>query len=104
MRIFNRSLDVVVATIAIVTVLNVTARGQAFAASESILFNFGNGSDASGGAAPVAGLIMDSSGNLYGTTAVGGTFANLSSSPPAFGGTVFELTPAGVESVLWSFR
>ena len=46
---------------------------------------------------------MDSSSNLYGTTTAGGTFANTSSSPPDLGGTVFELTPAGVESVLWSF-
>jgi len=33
---------------------------------------------------PVAGLIIDSSGNLYGATSAGGTY---------FGGTVFELTP-----------
>jgi uncharacterized repeat protein (TIGR03803 family) len=50
------------------------------------------------GHAPQSNLIMDSDGNLYGTTASGG--ANN-------GGTVFELSPAGggayTESVLYSF-
>ncbi len=43
---------------------------------------------------PLAGLIADSQGNLYGTTSAGG--ANKY-------GTVFELTPAGVETVLYNF-
>jgi uncharacterized repeat protein (TIGR03803 family) len=54
--------------------------------------------DTPDGAAPVAGLIADSTGALYGTTQYGGASG---------GGTVFKLTPAaGVpwsESVLWSF-
>jgi uncharacterized repeat protein (TIGR03803 family) len=48
----------------------------------------------SDGAIPLAGLIADSQGNLYGTTSAGG--ANQY-------GTVFELTPAGVETVLYNF-
>lgn len=66
--------------------------------TEKILHSFGsNGAD---GAGPEAGLIMDSAGNLYGTTSYGGTF---------FSGTVFELTrrpPRGewTERVLYSFR
>jgi uncharacterized repeat protein (TIGR03803 family) len=43
---------------------------------------------------PSAGLIMDSAGNFYGTTSVGG--AN-------FGGTVFKIDDAGKETILYSF-
>jgi uncharacterized repeat protein (TIGR03803 family) len=49
--------------------------------SETTLYNFQNRND---GATPVGGLIVDSSGNLYGATASGG---------PDSGGAVFELTP-----------
>jgi len=49
---------------------------------------------ASEGGAPVAGVIFDSTGNLYGATIQYG---------PANGGTVFELTPSGGFSVLYSF-
>ena len=60
--------------------------------SESVLYSFKGGAD---GAGPEAGLITDTSGNLYGTTRVGGTFSHM--------GTVFQLTPEGAESVLHSF-
>jgi len=46
------------------------------------------------GAVPFAGLIMDAQGNLYGTTQMGGEYN---------AGTVFELTPSGTETVLYSF-
>ena len=46
------------------------------------------------GTAPAGGLVMDSSGNLYGTTSTGG--ANDA-------GTIFEITPAGALTVLYSF-
>jgi uncharacterized repeat protein (TIGR03803 family) len=69
--------------------------------TETVLHSFGNGTDAS---EPRAGLIFDAAGNLYGTTAVGGTGSNC-----IFGcGTVFELTPAAgggwTEKVLYSFN
>ncbi len=44
------------------------------------------------GGAPIGGLIIDKSGNLYGTTSAIG---------PSGGGTVFELTPSGGS---WTFK
>jgi uncharacterized repeat protein (TIGR03803 family) len=69
---------------------------------ESILYSF-NGSTGDG-AGPYSGVIMDSAGNLYGTTVDGGS----NSSCLGGCGTVFKLTPNGsggyVESVLYSFN
>jgi len=47
--------------------------------TETVLHSFGNGAD---GSSPSAGLVMDASGNLYGTTNAGGTYGY---------GTVFEV-------------
>ncbi len=60
--------------------------------TETILYSFKGGND---GSAPEAGVIMDKSGNLYGTTATGGPFG---------GGTVYKLNPNGNETVLYAFR
>jgi uncharacterized repeat protein (TIGR03803 family) len=65
--------------------------------TETVLHSFNlNGSD---GYNPTAGLILDSAGNLYGTTEFGGIHG---------AGTVFELTPTGggnwTETVLHSFN
>jgi uncharacterized repeat protein (TIGR03803 family) len=62
--------------------------------TESILHSFGNGTDAQGVS---AGLVIDSAGNLWGSSVYGGVYGI---------GTVFELSPhAGgwVERVLHSF-
>ena len=56
-----------------------------------MLYSFTRGSD---GGNPIAGLIADSSGNLYGTTEYGGVSEN---------GVVFKLTPGGTYTVLYSF-
>jgi uncharacterized repeat protein (TIGR03803 family) len=61
------------------------------AGHETVLYSFTGGSD---GANPIAGVIRDSAGNLYGTTALGGA---------AFNGVVFKLDMAGQETVLYSF-
>jgi len=60
--------------------------------SETVLHSFApNGGD---GAIPYAGLVMDTAGNLYGTTESGGSSGN---------GTVFKVDPSGSETVLYSF-
>jgi uncharacterized repeat protein (TIGR03803 family) len=63
----------------------------------SIIWNFGAGNDAEG---PWSGLIQGRDGNFYGTSVAGGTIRNSSVSGC---GTVFRLTPDGVETVLWDF-
>jgi uncharacterized repeat protein (TIGR03803 family) len=63
--------------------------------SPTILHNFSLEND---GAAPSAGLVPDNSGNLYGATNTGGSGG---------GGTVFELSPMGLDwnlTVLQSFE
>jgi uncharacterized repeat protein (TIGR03803 family) len=64
--------------------------------TEKVLHVFGNGSD---GQLPSGSLVLDSAGNLYGTTTSGG--AHLA-------GTVFELSPrangAWIEKILHNFN
>jgi uncharacterized repeat protein (TIGR03803 family) len=62
------------------------------AGAETVLYSFtGKIGD---GANPQAALIQGTDGNFYGTTKNGGTIGV---------GTVFKITPAGVETVLYSF-
>jgi uncharacterized repeat protein (TIGR03803 family) len=71
----------------------------------TILYSFCAQTGCTDGDIPLAGLIMDASGHLYGTTAVGGAH----SGPSGYGGgTVFELTPNAAKTswtqrVLYSF-
>jgi uncharacterized repeat protein (TIGR03803 family) len=62
---------------------------------ETVLYTFTGGAD---GGNPVGGVILDSAGNIYGTTADGGTPSGFSGN-----GVVFTLTPAGQETVLYTF-
>ncbi|MDE2423962.1 MAG: hypothetical protein KGN31_07110 [Betaproteobacteria bacterium] len=76
------------------TVFKLTLNPSSGSYTETVLAN----GSTTYGANPVAGLIMDSLGNLYGTTYFGGT---------AGAGTVFKLTNnSGVytESVIYSFQ
>jgi uncharacterized repeat protein (TIGR03803 family) len=69
--------------------------------AETVLYSFG--SSPSDGVTPAA-VIQGRDGNFYGTTASGG--ANYCDSIPGAGnncGTVVKITPAGVETVLYSF-
>ena len=82
-------------------ILAVTALSSisAWAGKERVLYNFKSGSN---GWNPVAGLVFDSAGNLYGTTFRGG-----GGCPGDGCGTVFELTPSDgkwKESVLLRFK
>lgn len=73
--------------------------GTAFAVcacrlKEFVIHRFGSGTD---GAQPIGGVVLDSAGNFYGTTSLGGAYGN---------GTVFEEKHSGhgwVESVIYSF-
>jgi len=68
--------------------------------NEIVLYHFtGTGGD---GARPVAGLVLDAQGNLYGTTASAGDPA-CALNPPNGCGTVFKLDTRGNETVLYSF-
>ena len=69
------------------TVFEIAADG-----TKTVLYAFTGGAD---GGAPVGGVILDSKGNLYGTTTAGGAHSF---------GTVFEITAAGTEKVLYSFK
>ncbi len=71
-------------------VFELTPSGQ-----ETILHTFSGVDGGTDGSEPFGGLVRDTAGNLYGTTAAGGTFNN---------GTVFELSPDGTETVLHSFK
>jgi uncharacterized repeat protein (TIGR03803 family) len=71
---------------------------------ETVLYSFGASLDDA--SAPQGPLIEGPDGNFYGTTASGGGYLS-SSSPSCFSftgcGTVFRITPAGVETVLYTF-
>lgn len=62
--------------------------------TETVLYSFCSQTGCEDGQDPEATLIMDGSGNLYGTTAGGG---------PNGGGVVFELSAAGIYTALYGF-
>jgi uncharacterized repeat protein (TIGR03803 family) len=91
MRIVSRGMAITLAALSLA--------GSALAAPvETVLYSF---KDVPDGRGPVAGLIFDKQGVLYGTTYGGGTAGN---------GTVFKLTPpakgqtAWTETVLYRFK
>jgi uncharacterized repeat protein (TIGR03803 family) len=71
------------------TVFRLTSGG-----TYTVLHNFCSATACSDGYSPVGDLIRDGSGNLYGTTYIGGAHN---------GGVVFKLAPDGTETVLHSF-
>lgn len=69
---------------------------------ESVIYRFDKTKNRNDGMFPWAGVIMDTEGNLYGTTQSGGNGCSFSC------GTVFELSPsengAWTESILYNFK
>jgi uncharacterized repeat protein (TIGR03803 family) len=73
------------------TVFKITPKGH-----ETVVYSFcPNYPRCSDGFDPSAGLIIDASGNLYGTTYAGGADSL---------GTVFKVAPDGTETVLYAFK
>ena len=80
--------------VAILAVFAVVCVAAGAFAQESVIFQFDN----KDGFEPLAGLVSDSAGNLYGTTFYGGDFQS---------GTAFKLTPnngSWSETVLYNFN
>jgi hypothetical protein len=92
------------ALLAILTLVFAAGAPKAQAQSYQVLYNFGSNGGVLDGNVPNDGFIFDPAGNIYGTTAYGGTNCL------AYGedgcGTVFELSPSSggwTETVLYSF-
>ena len=75
-----------VLTVLALALLLTAASAQTF----SVFYTF----DFTDGSSPNGGLILDSEGNLYGTTQFGGSSNR---------GVVFKLNPQGQQTVLYSF-
>ncbi len=75
--------------------------------TEQILYSFPGGR---GGRTPEAGIVFDTAGNIYGTTATGGKYCEIAKKDDLGCGTVFELVaPVGKkttykEKTLWNFN
>jgi uncharacterized repeat protein (TIGR03803 family) len=67
--------------------------------TETVLYTFTGGTD---GGSPMAGLVRDGGGNLYGTTNAGGT-ANCPLNGSAGCGVVFKVSKTGTMTVLHTF-
>jgi len=64
--------------------------------TETVLYSFcPGGYPCSDGATPLADLVRDSAGNLYGATVGGGSYP--------YGGVIFKVDKAGKETVVYSF-
>lgn len=80
-----------IASLTIVIAAFLLAPAAASAQTFTILHSFTGQPDGNG---PNGGLVLDASGNLYGTTRLGGV---------SYHGTAFKLSPSGNETVLYSF-
>lgn len=93
-RSFHRS-----SSVATLIVLLLTTAVSCAAQSEINLYDFGLGSDPH---APLAGIVRDSEGNIYGTTFDGGFMSKWRCTLGC--GSVFKLSPDGTFTVLHTFK
>jgi len=77
--------------LAIATLITLAATAAWSATTTKLLYSFAGDAD---GEYTDTELVMDSAGNLYGSSVQGGTFGS---------GTVFQITPGGVHTVLYNF-
>lgn len=68
--------------------------------AETVLYTFTGGGD---GAAPDAGLVRNAKGDLFGTTRIGGNYADCMAIYYAGCGVVFEVDASGKEKTLYTF-
>jgi len=92
----HKSLAILGTALLVVTIVILLLAPGSWAASKyKVIYKFTGGAD---GGSPMAGVTLDSAGNLYGMTDQGGAYGN---------GTVFKLTKnsdgSWTESVLYSF-
>ncbi len=81
-------------TLAFIVIMTLTMARPAQAQTESAIYAFCSTANCNDGALPESNVIMDSQGNIYGTTGYGGAQAS---------GTVFKLEPSGTLTVLYTF-
>ncbi len=91
LRFFSNPILTVIAVASFLMLL--LASHPAQAATETILHNFTCA--ATDGCNPAAGVVLDSNGNLYGTTQSGGAYGD---------GVVFKLSTSGTLTILHSFN
>jgi uncharacterized repeat protein (TIGR03803 family) len=91
---FHRRVAIASLALAIVLVPAVSTIGSTESETFTVLHSFTGGTSGDDGASPIAGVIRDAAGNIYGTTNRGGPFQV---------GTVFKVDVTGKESVLYSF-
>lgn len=83
---------------------NQTKSETAFPYDYQVLYSFCLSANCADGSVPLASLIQDSEGNLYGTTQAGGNSNSLCTGGIGNGcGTVFKVDSAGRETVLHAF-
>jgi uncharacterized repeat protein (TIGR03803 family) len=81
-------------SVALLFLVLIATLGAAWGQTETVLYSFCAETGCADGKFPVAGVIFDKNGNLYGTTSSGGAYGQ---------GAIFEITPDGSETVLYSF-